>query len=180
MLTMTFIQMLVRDTYNTRDILFRAYTLYTVIVTVLSLFMAFFPGQGSKQLDATAISKYCQELSETNLFYFDSVDDCLTKSSLNLRRNELIFINISFIVQMHFIHVIWSHLQNSSLPRSQGGCVPDLRTQNIQMQHVALSAIQDEYMPTSRGGQTVQHAVDTLDTEEDEDIGENETIVDLQ
>ena len=133
MLTMTFIQLMARDTYQTRDILFRAYTLYTVIVTVLSLFMAFFPGEGSRKLDANAISKYCQELSETNLFYFDSVDECLTKSSLNLRRNELIFINISFIVQMHFIHVIWSHLQNSSLPRSQGGCVPDLRTQNIQM-----------------------------------------------
>ena len=110
MLTMTFVQLLVRDTHQTRDILFRAYTLYVAVITALSLFMAFFPSTGSKQLDANAISKYCEELSETDLFYFDSVDDCLTKSSLNLRRNELIFINMSFIFQMHFIHVIWSHL----------------------------------------------------------------------
>ena len=44
------------------------------------------------------------------------------------------------------------------------------------MQRVALSAIQDEYLPTNTRRQTVQHAVDTLDTEEDE---EDETSVEL-
>ena len=141
MLVMAYVSMIVKDSKRTRDIVYRGYFLYVIVVTLLSLFMAFFPSGASKQLDREAISKYCEELSETDLSYFDDVDDCLQKASLNFRRNELIFINLQFFLNLHFIHVIWSHLKNADLSRSQGGCQPDLRTQNIQMQQVARQSL---------------------------------------
>ena len=48
MLTITYISMCVSDTRRSRDIVYRAYTLYAVTVTALSLCMAFFPSKGSK------------------------------------------------------------------------------------------------------------------------------------
>ena len=118
MLVMAYISMIVKDTYRTRDIVYKGYFLYVIVVTVLSLFIAFFPSKGSKQLDREAITKYCEEMEKTDISYFDDIDDCLSRASLNFRRNELIFINIQFFLQLHFIHVIWSHVQNSSLPRA--------------------------------------------------------------
>merc|ERR1712110_978011 len=86
MLVMTFVQLCVNDTRQTRDVLFRAYVFYVVVITGLSLYMAIFPSDGSRQLDSRAIRKYCEELSETGLFYFEDIDECLTESSLHLRQ----------------------------------------------------------------------------------------------
>ena len=128
MLVMAYVSMIVKDSKQTRDIVYKGYFLYVIVVTLLMLFMAFFPSKGSKQLDHEAISKYCEELAETGLSGFDDIDDCLQRASLDFRRNELIFINLQFFLNLHFIHVLWSHLKNADLPRSQGGCQPDLRT----------------------------------------------------
>ena len=141
MLVAAYISMIVKDTWTTRDIVYKGYFIYVMVVTALLLFIAFFPSNGSKQLDREGISKYCEEMEKTDISYFDDINDCLSRASLNFRRNELIFINIQFFVQLHFIHVIWSHRQNASLPRSEGGCIPDLRTQNIQMQRVAMQSM---------------------------------------
>ena len=96
MLIMSYISMIVKDSRQTRDIVYRAYILYVLIVTGLSLFIAFFPSEGSRQLDHEAITEYCEQLDDADLPLFDNIDDCLTKASLNFRRNELIFINIQF------------------------------------------------------------------------------------
>ena len=115
MLLLAYVSMIIKDSRMTRDIVYKGYFLYVIVVTALSLFIAFFPNKGSKQLDREAITKYCKEMAETGIA--DDIDDCLNSAALDFRRNELILINMQFFVQLHFIHVIWSHLQNSSLPR---------------------------------------------------------------
>ena len=60
MLIMSYISMIVKDSRQTRDIVYRAYILYVLIVTGLSLFIAFFPSEGSRQLDHEAITEYCE------------------------------------------------------------------------------------------------------------------------
>ena len=151
--------------------------MYVVTVTILSLYMALFPTKSSQLLDATAIEKYCEEMADAD---FTDEDDCLRNASLHFRRNELIFINVQCLIQLHFIHVIWTHSKNSDLPRAEGGCQPNLRQQNIQMQHVqmrSLSAINDEYMPTlQRNQNAAEYSIDSLESPR----GDTETSVELQ
>ena len=107
--------MLFKDSKTSRGLVLKSYLTYVVVVTILAFYMALFPSKSSQLLDDTAIEKYCQELSDAD---FANEDDCLRKASLHFRRNELIFINVQLAIQVHFIHVIWSHLKNSDLPRS--------------------------------------------------------------
>ena len=83
-----------RDSKKSRGAVLKTYVAYVVVVTLLALYMALFPTKSSQLLDATAIEKYCTEISEADMPFFADKDDCLRNASLNFRRNELIFINV--------------------------------------------------------------------------------------
>ena len=76
---------------------------------------------------------FCDEIEGTSLSNFDSVGDCVDSAFENLLRNELIILNFKFVIQLHFMHVIWTNLKNSDLPLSEGGCMPIEVNRNIQM-----------------------------------------------
>ena len=110
LLVMSFMQVCGADTQKARYLVFRVYAAYIIILTALALYLTLAPNEGMKKLSKKAVLHYCEELSVTTYNDFDSIDECIGYTNLYLRRNELIVLNFKFIVQLHFFHVIWSHL----------------------------------------------------------------------
>ena len=163
LLILAFGQLCGSDSKKARYLFFKTYGAYIVILTALSLYLAIYPTKGMKLLSKKAILSYCREVEETEIFEFSNQDDCVDGVYANLLRNELIYLNVKFVVQLHFMQVIWTHFKNADLPISKGGCVPDETNRNIQMQRVALGRVQEAYLPANTTDQSRE------DTEEDEE-----------
>ena len=54
------------------------------------------------------------------------MNQCRSFEENRMLRDELIFIGVQFLVQIHFALVIYAHWKNHSLPKSKGGCMTEL------------------------------------------------------
>ena len=133
LLILSFGQMCGDDSKKSRYLFFKIYAAYIIILTALSLYLVIYPTKGMTKFTKKAILNFCEEIENTSLSEFESVDDCVDNAFVNLLRNELIILNIKFILQLHFMHVIWTNFMNSDLPISKGGCMTNEANRNIQM-----------------------------------------------
>ena len=96
---------------------------------------------------------------------FRDVNDCKSQVGASVARDEFISLLITFLLQIHFCMVLFTHYKNSHMVKSKGGCQPDAPT-DVQMGSGVFGHVQVAGVNGSMDGDAhtrVQHAVDDED-----------------
>ena len=124
----TFLVMVFRDSEWVRMLYFAVYLVYTAIIIVVHLIFALW----DRDEEASA-SNTCSDIElkqETDKGWKDTpykdMDDCRYWIRFYIALGQLFGLLIFFVVQFHFVLVLWSHYKNSLLVKSKGGCMPDV------------------------------------------------------
>ena len=130
----TFLLMVFKDSEQKRLFYFAAYLVYTGIITVMHLIFAFWDKDEELKTNQT-----CTDLSLNSTGKKDpwegtpykDMEDCESKVRMYITIGTVFGMSVFFILQTHYVLVLYTHYKNALLIKSKGGCMPDPDSSDI-------------------------------------------------
>ena len=126
----SFVLMVFKDTSFTRGIFFAAFTTYVLTVTLINLYFTLFMLDEDQELFDAAVKERCQQFQQESAGFDDTpfadMEDCVKHVEQTSKKASFVITALTFLIQSHFSCVIFTHWKKAHLPRSKGGCMPEV------------------------------------------------------